>query len=160
MGKDFDVKVDLKEMNREIAKILKKIEGAKGVKAGWFEGKRYPNGFEIALNALVQEFGSVSQNIPQRPFISRTIDENKKKWARDFQKLLEGGFTLDKALMRIGQEMRTDLIKMIRSGDFTPNAPSTIKRKLSKNPKGKGEPLPLNETGLMAQSIHTELIKE
>lgn len=158
MADGFDVKFDLSALDQWVEGIKRQFSGAQGVKAGWFEEKKYPNGFEIALNALVQEFGSASRHIPARPFISRTVKEHKEEWAETFQNLIERGLTQDQALKQIGQLMRRHLIEMIRSGDFAPNADSTLKRKRAKNKKG-GEPLPLNDTGLMAQSVHTELIK-
>lgn len=158
MADGFDVKFDLSALDEWIEGIKRQFSGAQGVKAGWFKGKKYPNGFEVALNALVQEFGSVSRHIPPRPFISRTVAEHKEEWAATFQSLIDRGLKQDQALKQIGELMRRHLIEMIRSGDFVPNADSTLRRKKKKNKKG-GEPLPLNDTGLMAQSVHTELIK-
>lgn len=123
----------------KIINNLKEVDG-KGVEAGIFGGKNQKK-------AMWQEYGT-SRGIPARPFLRNTMYENEARFAAILtpyiQNVMEGG-TADEALSSLGQFMVMSIQRTIASGGFTPNAPSTIKK--------KGSSKPLIDTGSMYGSI-------
>ena len=114
----------------------------------------YPDGGpSVAEVAMWNEFGTKnsdgSQAIPERPFIRQSVDKYQpqiKAMCKEQLKAIAKGESADKALRAIGA-LQVGLIQNeIRSGGFTPNAPSTKER------KGSSQPL-INE-GRMRQSVH------
>lgn len=93
--------------------------------------------------------------IPQRSFLRATVDEKQaqitKLATNAVKSVIEG--TDPEAVMRVvGQSIEGMVQKKITSGPFTPNAPSTIKRKRSSRP--------LIDTGHMRQSVRYKLISK
>ena len=122
----------------------------KGVEVGFFGGAKYPNGLEIAENAIIQNYGSPKNGIPPRPFFDTCIKENEDKWSEKFAELIAKGVNVKQALNVIGELIKTDLQDSIANGNWVANAPSTIKKKKSSRP--------LIDTGTMINSIHKHLI--
>lgn len=149
---DFDCNIDIREIDEMIAETAEALTGASSVKAGYFEGKSYPNGFEIAENALVQEYGTMEHGgfIPPRPFLSNAM-KNERKWETILHAELDKGRNLYQALSRVGEEMRRDINKSIDSNIPPPNAQSTIDK--------KGSSHPLIDDGVMKQSTSYEVEK-
>ncbi len=123
------------------------------VNVGVPEGKREEDGTPVAMIAAVHEFGSPSQGIPERPFLRVAVQRNRQKYVRlnriNLVKMLRGQATVDQALGQLGEMAKGDVQTEIRSGDFAPLKPATIKR--------KGSSRPLIDTGQMVQSIAWEL---
>ena len=123
------------------------------VNVGVPEGKREEDGTPVAMIAAVHEFGSPSQGIPERPFLRVAVQRNRQKYVRlnriNLVKMLRGQATVDQALRQLGEMAKGDVQTEIRSGDFAPLKPATIKR--------KGSSRPLIDTGQMVQSIAWEL---
>lgn len=123
------------------------------VNVGVPEGKREEDGTPVAMIAAVHEFGSPSQGIPERSFLRVAVQRNRQKYVRlnriNLVKMLRGQATVDQALGQLGEMAKGDVQTEIRSGDFAPLKPATIKR--------KGSSRPLIDTGQMVQSIAWEL---
>lgn len=149
---DFDCNIDIREIDEMIEETAEALTGASSVKAGYFKGKAYPNGFEIAENALVQEYGTMEHVgfIPPRPFLSNAM-KNERKWETILNAELDKGRNLYQALSRVGEEMRRDINKSIDSNIPPPNAQSTIDK--------KGSSHPLIDDGVMKRSTSYEVEK-
>lgn len=93
--------------------------------------------------------------IPQRSFLRATVDEKQAqitKLATNAVKSVIEGTDPEAAMRVVGQSIEGMVQKKITSGPFTPNAPSTIKRKRSSRP--------LIDTGHMRQSVRYNLISK
>lgn len=106
---------------------------------------------EQATIGFYQEMGT--RNIPARPFISSTIDENVAKYekalADGLAAVLDGRTTLEAALLRLGAVVAADIKVKITRLAAPPNAPSTIARKGSSNP--------LVDTGALRNAVNFSL---
>lgn len=117
----------------------------------------FPQGADggILDRAFYNEFGTA--NIPERPFMREGIRGGKDKITRlmraDGARLLRGekGFSLDKALKRLGVEGQGIIQDSITTGGFTPNAPATVRE--------KGSSKPLIDTGQMRQAVSYQVGK-
>lgn len=149
---EFECLIDIKEIDEMLAETVETLSGASSVKAGYFEGKAYPNGFEIAKNAIVQEYGTLDEGgfIPPRPFLTNAM-KNERKWENILNAELDKGRNLSQALARVGEEMRRDINKSIDSNIPPPNAQSTIDK--------KGSSHPLIDDGVMKRSTSYEVEK-
>lgn len=123
------------------------------VRVGYQEGATYPDGTPVVSVALWNELGTV--NIPPRPFIRQTADNNEAKFQSKMKSCandLAKGATADKVLNELGTFAKGLLQKEIKDGDFVANAPSTIKQ--------KGSDRPLIDTGLLRQSANYVIKKK
>ena len=129
------------------------VDAVKVVNVGVPAGRKEKDGTPVAMVAAVHEFGSPSQGIPERPFLRVSIEANKPKYAKisaaGLRQILRGKSSTDAVLAVMGEAAVGDVKQRIRSGDFTPLKPATIKR--------KGSSRPLIDTGQMEQSIAWEL---
>lgn len=136
------------------------------VKAGIVEGSGQQDGVNIAEYAARNEYGvkgpPVSEHgagkwfIPPRPFIRGWTDnkaENiKATEEKIFKKVSDGAWDAEDALMRLGEFAQDGIKSYIRTGTFTPNADSTIKR--------KGSSKPLIDAGTMRNEVRYEVVKK
>lgn len=101
--------------------------------------------------ALWNEFGT--EKIPERSFLRSAIDENESqinKWREEaLVQVLDGKWTLEKALESIGFKVQQLIQNKIKSNVPPPNADSTIK---GKRREGLA-PNTLIESGLLLRSI-------
>ena len=106
----------------------------------------YDNGTSIAEVAAFQEFGT--SRIPARPFLKQGLEKNTAKMlklsAQGVGEICKGG-SADDAFVIIGEGMAQAVKDEIDSGDFTPNAPSTVAK--------KGHNHPLIDTGAMKDAV-------
>lgn len=133
-----------KKFFREIEQ-LKKLQ----VRVGYQQGEgQEEDGADLCDIAMFNELGT--SNTPSRPFMRDSVDKNADKinaFCKAQMKLLsEGKTTTQQMLTAIGVYQKGLVQKEIRDGEFTPNAPSTIKR--------KGSDKPLIDTGTMRQSVN------
>lgn len=160
----FKAEIHTEELDEFIKDLTEDLKSVKGAKAGWFEGKKYPDretkgkkkisGIEIAKNALIQEYGT--DKIPSRPFMRLTIAKNQEKWKKLIEEFYDpegDGLNLESVMDKIGGEMAGDMKRSIGSNIPPPNSPITVKRK-------RGSTRTLMDTGLLRQSIHWEVIKK
>ena len=99
--------------------------------------------------AMQHNVGPYSIEIPERPFLRSTFDEKNKEWQKKAEAQLNLVATGRKdaagMLNTMGNVIEGDIKRKIASGPFTPNAPSTIRRKKSASP--------LIDSGRMRSSI-------
>ena len=140
------------QVTGNLAKIKQLIEqlkasGEKAVYVGFpteFNEKvEGSDNFNLASLAVVLEFGN--ERIPSRPFLRQTIAENQEKYTALFVKLFESGVSIDQIYEQIALIAQGDVQQNIVNGNWTANAPSTIKRKKSSKP--------LIDTGKLRQSV-------
>jgi hypothetical protein len=113
------------------------------------------SGEEMVIIAGVHEFGTSEAganhdiDIPARPFIRSTVDENRGRYEtqvqREWNAVLEGRRSIAQSLGLLGLMVETDIRRKIRSLKTPPNAQSTIDAKGSDNP--------LIDTGAMLNSV-------
>lgn len=134
-----------------------------GVNVGWFSDQKYSSDEDgksidlpIAKVARWNEFGTKA-GIPARPFMTRSIFNNEKKWIEQLRTLVQRAIDedkdIDEALKSFGEFAKGDIQATILAGGFAPNAKSTIRR------KGAGKQ-PLIDTGVMISSIQARTDKE
>jgi len=99
------------------------------------------------MKAVWNEFGT--RRIPERPFLRTSMRNNRKKYIdmlhKDAKNVLNGSRTIQQSLTRVGIVAQGDVQMSISTGNWTPNAPSTIRR--------KGSSRPLIDTGAMRQAV-------
>lgn len=112
---------------------------------------QHNSGMSMADLAALHEFGG--GNIPERPFMSQTMNKNDKTIGKKiralYKKVLDKAITEDKALGLLGEFIKNKMRAEITGGDFTKNAPSTIAKKKSDSP--------LIDTSQLLNSIDWEL---
>lgn len=144
----------------DIDNLIDKI-ASKKLEVGFFEHSAYEDGTPVAGVASVQEFGSVANHIPPRPFFNPAIESNEKKYAKimakNFEQVIEGNLTTEQALGRLGEFAKGDIQESIRAVDSPPLSERTIARRAEKHSKGKFSTKPLVDTGLMIQSVDYEV---
>lgn len=145
---EYSITIDFKEVDAFLDKMGDQLDdkGANCVYAGYFEGMTYPDGFEVARNAWVQEKGT--EHIPPRPFMTRA-GADWKKWKFILEQQLDKGVEMPLALRRVGEQMQRSIVDSIDFGEWIPNSPATIKR--------KGSTKPLVDKGTLKGSTKYEL---
>ena len=112
------------------------------------------DGPTIAQYAAWNEYGTKDGRIPARPFIRNWIDNNREKiektQARLFKQVCEGKISAEEAVAKLGQFAQDGIKRYIITGNFTPNAESTVQR--------KGSSRPLIDTGVMRNSIRYQVV--
>lgn len=114
------------------------------------------DGISVKDYSLYLEFGT--DHIPARPFFRTATQttEAKKKISRymdkELQKVMKGKKTAEQACDAIGKYIVGLIQKSIKYGNWTPNAPGTIKQKT-----GAKKNNPLIDTTTMIKSIDYEI---
>lgn len=139
---------------------LSKIVNTKlAVKAGVPAGATTTDGKSIPKYAMYNEVGTA--HIPPRPFMRDTVNNKQGDWKAFLESHVDyDNIQRDKCVSVmgvLGEVMVADIKQTIQKGDFTPNAPVTIR---AKRRRGKSEPdHPLIDTGQMLESIISEVVK-
>lgn len=102
---------------------------------------------ELAEIAAYNEFGT--QHIPQRSFLRDAFDEHSDTAIDGYAESVAKGGNYCGNLQSLADNMAEKVKEKIKSGPFTPNAPSTIRR--------KGKDTPLIDTGKMLDSVKGEV---
>jgi len=93
---------------------------------------------DLAARAAVHEYGSEKMNIPSRPFMRQTYENNKDKIGRVqaslYAQVLSGRFSFKRGLSRLGEWYTDRIQQTIRRGNFQPLKPATILAKGSSKP--------------------------
>ena len=139
----LDKDLGWKKIKREMLKA-----NNKEVAVGILEGSNNSKGASIAEYATYNEFGT--RNIPSRPFMSISFDENIGAINSDFykqgKKLAEGAITANSALTIIGQKHADRIKNTITGRDILPKlADVTI--------SAKGDTKTLVDTGAMVNAV-------
>ncbi len=147
----FKVKIDISDVNYLCDRIKKELKSVKGVRVGYIKDKRYPNGFSLIHNALVQEYGN--ERIPPRPFLRRTLkkrDEWRMYVIENYD--VDSKKTLNQIALETGMIIKRDIQRSIDSNIPPPNAKSTVKK--------KGSTHTLIDTGTLRNSVQIEVIRD
>lgn len=125
-----------------------------GVKVGYQAGSGSVDGVDILDIAIWNEYGT--ENIPARPFMADTAVKYDQDtgliMAHLSKKVQNGQATKELALDTLGQAYQDRIATHIRSGEFEPNAPSTIAR--------KGSSVPLVDEGrALVPGLRYEVLK-
>lgn len=136
-------------------KNLKDNEVFVGFQSGHDTHKDEETGREVDMAeiAIYNELGTSTS--PPRPFLRQSFDDNQAKiiamCEQQTKEIAKGG-TAENSLKNLGVFGVGLVQEKIVSGNFTPNAPSTI--------KAKGSERPLIDTGQMRQSVHYVIRKK
>ena len=136
---------------RKLKEFLRKARSAqarsKTVAVGFFSTAKYPDGTPVAAVAAWQEFGVPANNIPERPFFRRSLEDAEEVI---MPVLIDGIDPKDMAMNRVtagkvGLAMQSHIQREITTLIEPPNKPYTVLR--------KGSSSPLVDTGFMRQSV-------
>jgi hypothetical protein len=131
-------------------KELKKLQVRAGFQHG--EATDEDSGADLADVAMWNELGTVRS--PPRPFLRQSVDNNADKIAAlcksRLRSIARGDKTARQALEDIGIAQKALIQNTIITGEFEPNAPSTIAK--------KGSDRPLIDTGRMRQSVNFVIV--
>ncbi|MCP4482071.1 MAG: hypothetical protein GY817_04630 [bacterium] len=153
------------EKNFKYREILKQRRNLKGsyVKVGLPKktGEKKHKNISLTLAEVLafHEFGT--RNVPRRPALRKSFDDNKKAWKKFTDKLLKAillrWISASKALDLIGLKLKEDIQETIRKGVGEKNAPAVLKAKRKKG-NGEEEPVQLIDSGQTITSISYEKV--
>jgi phage gpG-like protein len=144
---------------------------------GMHEGENYGDeGLTAAQLGAIHEFGSGTTSsrsggtvfqVPPRPFLRNTFDEQQKDYMKKLMAALDGPFDkeirLDKVLMLLAEMFRGDVLDTIKNspgagggGKLLPWAPATLEWK--KEQGKEGDPV-LFDTGQLRGAIKVKVNK-
>ncbi len=150
-----DVK-DIDKGWRRIKKELKLLNNSYTLVGIQSNAGKEADGQNIAAVGAYNEYGVPSKNIPARPFMRSTLNEQKSRLTgikkSQYLKILSGIRSVERGLSLIGEFMTGEIKKKITTLKVPKNDPKTIRRKGSSNP--------LIDTGRMRASItHKEILR-
>ena len=117
------------------------------VQVGFQDGASDERGTSYAEIAAYNELGT--STIPSRPFMRQSFENHQDELQDACDQVndtLANGGSAESALNTLGVLAKGLIQEEIASGDFAPNAPSTIRQ--------KGSAQPLIDTGRMRQSVN------
>lgn len=154
--------ISIEDIDHGYKKIVEEIKSFEKsfVKVGVLSNAgKEKDGTDLVDVATFNEYGT--SRIPSRPFMAQTFDKNQNDIHNNLENglgaIIDGKRTSEMVLKEIGVWYQGQIRKMFRDGDYTPNAPSTIRIKT----KGAGgDTTPLIDTGRLIQSINYTVEKE
>lgn len=146
-----------RHVKREL-KHMTKLRGASNVKVGLPSGSgAYPDGTDVVSVGFWNEFGT--KFAPERSWMRTSIRGNAQKYRRlnrsNLKKIQQQKLSLRSAMSRLGQQARDDMIESIENFTSPALAASTI---AARKRRSQGSSRPLEDTGLMKQSITFEVL--
>ncbi len=147
----------VRDIDRGWKRVIKEFrEAGREAVAGYPVGATTglaPEGTPIWLYMTYNEEGVPALNIPSRPFMAQAFQNNSQKYEdmrdKGVADVIAGRGTMANVLTRIAVEMHNDIKRELLSGNFAPNAPSTVER--------KGSSLPLFDTGAATSAVTFEV---
>jgi hypothetical protein len=139
------------KLEAALKSIADKLEG--GVKVGFLEGAKYPDGTPVAAVAFWNEFGT--STIPPRPFFRNMIAKESKTWADKMARLAKGTNNDGEAVYGM---MGDDIAGALAQSIIQTNSPRLSKNTHKKSARS-GFDKPLIDTGLMMDSIQFKVLK-
>lgn len=135
MSSVVKVKINNKGLEKEL-ELINKI-GKASVKVGVQAdaGIHSESGESLVDIGIWNEYGTA--HIPSRPFIRQTFEDNQQALAQYLGRVVENvakGDDLVQELSKLGQWYQDKQKKTLTSYPWTPNAPSTRRRKKSSKP--------------------------
>ena len=137
------------DLTPEGAKYFAELEKMIGleVQVGWQGDEAYDDGITVAQVAAYNELGT--STIPPRPFMQQSFEKHQSELQSLCDVATNGianGSTTEAELNKLGVGLKGLVQDEIVGGGFTPNAPSTIRK--------KGSAQPLIDTGYMRQTVN------
>lgn len=135
MSSVVKVKINNKGLEKEL-ELINKIGKARvkvGVQAD--AGVHSESGENLVDIGIWNEYGTA--HIPSRPFIRQTFEDNQQAAAQYLGRVVSSvakGADLVQELSKLGQWYQDKQKNTLKSYPWTPNAPSTRKRKKSSKP--------------------------
>lgn len=157
---------------KELDKLIKNFKDTKYVKVGILGGQKQ-DGVSLAFIGLIQELGSVINNIPARSFLKEPITSHLKEEIVKYKDKIKQYLFIEKdmtatynLLGTIGVRISIGSFKNKNDGKWDKNSPITINGGWMRNKstgqyiyvKGKGTDNPLIHTGELSRSITYQLI--
>ena len=147
----------VRDIDRGWKRVIREfLQGSKEAVAGYPVGATTglaPEGTPIWLYMTYNEEGVPALNIPARPFMAQAFQNNSQKYEQMMDRgvvdVISSRGTMANVLTRIAVEMHNDIKRELLSGNFAPNAPSTVER--------KGSSLPLFDTGAATSAVTFEV---
>lgn len=148
---------------------LTQLAGKVG-KVGWLDGSKYfPEQITVAEVAAQNEYGNPRRNIPARPFMRPTIEQQRTVWMKIAEKgaknVLKGTSSISDVMEMLGLKAAGDVRKTITRLYHPALAEATILARISRNSrlskiKGRftkanvgGITKPLVDTGFMLGTL-------
>src|SRR5699024_10936387 len=132
---------------------------SKNVNVGWINPPFYTDrreGLNVAQVAQWNEEGKVSitgASIPPRPFMrvgmAREIYKILRNKDKELSEVFSGKMNWEQFYNSLSNQLKTALQEVIKEWSLPPNSPHTVRK--------KGFNDPLIETGLLLQSVETEI---
>lgn len=105
---------------RRIVKMLTRDAKRARVDVGWFEKSKHEDGTSTAEIATHHEYGAPKANIPERSMLRATVDAHRLEYKRlhddAWGRAIDGSESIEKALLRFGHRIRTDVVLRITKG--------------------------------------------
>lgn len=148
-----------RRVQREI-KHMSRLKGKHGVKVGLPKGSgEYPSGVSVVAVGFWNEFGT--KFAPERSWMRSSIRDHLKSYRSINRKSLlaiqQKTMTAARAMARLGQQARDDMIAQIESFTIPGLADSTIAARKRRS-GGKESSRPLEDTGQMKGSVTFEVM--
>jgi phage gpG-like protein len=128
------------EKKSEINKMKKMLDGLADskLKVGFFDGVKAENEkLTVATVAKINEYGTIEEKIPPRPFMGQTFSKHNN-FKEEIGNILQDTLTLTKSLnslfKKFGNKAMNAIQEEITEGEFEKNATATEKKKKSSKP--------------------------
>lgn len=113
---------------RILGEIVRRVTGAKLVRAGFLENATYPDGTPVAAVAAFNNYGT--GRAPPRPFFSNMVEDKSPDWPNAAALNLKAtDYDAKKTLELMGEGIVGDLRQSIRNTNDPPLAESTLRRR-------------------------------
>ena len=160
MNNNIDLKIEIND--KKLNKLIKNLKEPYKVRVGVLNGGEFMDknsNITVAGYGLVNEFGSITKNIPARSFIRMPLNQELPKAILKnktfIANILKKQENLLKLYVNLGITAKSIVLNAFYTsgfGNWQPNKPSTIRR--------KGSSKPLIDTGRLRQSINYNIVKE
>jgi HK97 gp10 family phage protein len=141
-----------------IKRVMEDI-ARKRLSVGFFPEAKYEDGTPVAYVAAIQEFGT--DTIPARPFMRPTISENRTKWVelirKGFKAAMAGRVTITQVYGQVGMSTAGDVSRTISQVTTPPLSAATIAARQGKRKTPSVSTKPLVDTGLLIQSVTSQV---
>ena len=129
--------IEKKSEFKKLNKVLSDLPSSK-LKVGFFDGKKADKSeLTVATVAKINEYGTIDEKIPARPFMSQTFSKHNN-FKDDIKNILEDTLTLTKTFnslfKKFGNKAMNAIQEEMIEGEFEKNADATEKKKKSTKP--------------------------
>lgn len=132
----------------------------KQARVGFFDTAHYPDGTPVAYVATIHEFGHGA--IPPRPFMRPTVEAQRAAWRETLRKgakaVLNGRLDVHEMLQQFGMQSAGDVRQTLAAVTDPPLKQSTLDARQSRKATPGVSDKPLVDTGLLIQSISSDVV--